>query len=395
MAGESAREYARRQREKAERHLRVAERFERGAEGEEATGVQLDALRQHGWVVFHDVRWPGRPRANIDHVVIGPGGVFVVDSKNWSGRIEVMSNVLLQNGRPREEAVVGTGEAALAVTRLLGQVPVTGVLCFVREEPLTGWARDVMICSTSTVASMLSSRPRALHPAAVRRFETRLQRGLASATEQPPMGSRGTRKPTTAPRSRPKQANRRRSRRRSPVGALVGVGMIVAALIWGVPLAQRVATSAIAGIATTSLRPAQPLRTTVSVSGANGRPQLRVTALRVVDARPLRRDEHAVPSDQKLVAVDVRIENDGAGRWGLDTSGAAWTVTDSEGLEHHPSSLRRVNLGRTLSPSSAVPAHREVHGRLVFALPRTASASQIRLSVGAGTPGTALWRVGP
>ena len=98
LAGESAREYARRQREKAERHLRVAERYERGAAGEAATAAQLDSLRQHGWAVFHDVRWPGRPKANIDHVAVGPGGVFVIDSKNWSGRIAVKDSVLLQNG---------------------------------------------------------------------------------------------------------------------------------------------------------------------------------------------------------------------------------------------------------------------------------------------------------
>lgn len=94
MAGESAREFARRQREKAERHARVADMYERGADGESATALALDTLQTHGWKTFHDVRWPGRQRANIDHIAVGPGGVFVIDSKNWSGDVRVVGEVL-------------------------------------------------------------------------------------------------------------------------------------------------------------------------------------------------------------------------------------------------------------------------------------------------------------
>ena len=64
--------------------------------------------------MFHDVRWPGRRRANLDHVVVGPSGVFVVDTKNWSGRIEVRVGVLRQDGRSREKAVTGVADAARA-----------------------------------------------------------------------------------------------------------------------------------------------------------------------------------------------------------------------------------------------------------------------------------------
>ena len=41
-----------------------------------------------------------------------------------------------------------------------GSIPhlVKPVLCFVRDEPVTGWARDVMVCSTSNLVDMLQSR---------------------------------------------------------------------------------------------------------------------------------------------------------------------------------------------------------------------------------------------
>ena len=64
--------------------------------------------------------WPGRRFANIDHVVVGPGGVFVIDSKNWSGDVRVVEGTLRQNGRSREKAVASAADASLAVAELVG-----------------------------------------------------------------------------------------------------------------------------------------------------------------------------------------------------------------------------------------------------------------------------------
>lgn len=123
-AGESAYDVARGQRDKAARLERSAALWEQGAAGEVAVARALGALPD-GWVVLHDLAWPGRARANIDHVVIWPGGVFVVDAKNWTVTIEVRDQVLRQNGRAREDAVVSAAEAAIAIQ---GLAPV-GHLC--------------------------------------------------------------------------------------------------------------------------------------------------------------------------------------------------------------------------------------------------------------------------
>ena len=94
--GGGAREQAARaaaQVKEAERKLAEAQRrqaaWEAGAEGERRTAAVLAELAIEGWQLLHDVHWPGRPFANIDHIVIGPGGVLVIDSKNWSGRVDV------------------------------------------------------------------------------------------------------------------------------------------------------------------------------------------------------------------------------------------------------------------------------------------------------------------
>lgn len=49
-----------------------------GRDGEKAVGQFLEALRERGYRVFHDVVGNG---FNVDHVVIGPAGVFVVETK--------------------------------------------------------------------------------------------------------------------------------------------------------------------------------------------------------------------------------------------------------------------------------------------------------------------------
>jgi hypothetical protein len=58
------------------------ERWVRGAAGEERVGRILDAL--DGWQVYHDL---ATGRGNIDHVIIGPAGVFTVETKSQAGRI--------------------------------------------------------------------------------------------------------------------------------------------------------------------------------------------------------------------------------------------------------------------------------------------------------------------
>jgi hypothetical protein len=98
--------------------------------------------------------------------VIGPGGIFVIDSKNWTGAVSVKDGVLRQNGYRRESVVAGCADSALAVGELLPRYidRVRPVLCFTRDENIEGWARDVMLCSTANVVPMLLTRPGMLGP---------------------------------------------------------------------------------------------------------------------------------------------------------------------------------------------------------------------------------------
>ena len=50
------------------------------------------------------MRLPGRT-ANIDHLVVGPSGVFVLDTKNWRGTVGWAEDgkTLLWNGEPEKK----------------------------------------------------------------------------------------------------------------------------------------------------------------------------------------------------------------------------------------------------------------------------------------------------
>jgi hypothetical protein len=74
-----------------------ARNWQRGARGERRTARQLARLASHGWIVFHDLAVPDS-RANADHLAIGPAGVFLVDSKNWRGRLAFAPDGTLWHG---------------------------------------------------------------------------------------------------------------------------------------------------------------------------------------------------------------------------------------------------------------------------------------------------------
>jgi hypothetical protein len=74
-----------------------ARNWQRGARGERRTARQLNRLTRHGWVIFHDLAIPDS-RANADHLIIGPAGVFLVDSKNWRGHLVFAPDGTLWHG---------------------------------------------------------------------------------------------------------------------------------------------------------------------------------------------------------------------------------------------------------------------------------------------------------
>ena len=122
--------------------------WDTGAVGEERVGEKLNELASGTLRVLHDRRIPGT-RANIDHIVVTPTGVYVIDPKRYAGRptlkiegglFRPRTEKLLVGGRDRTNLVDGVLKQVDVVRAIVGDdVPVTGVLCFIDADwPLIG-----------------------------------------------------------------------------------------------------------------------------------------------------------------------------------------------------------------------------------------------------------------
>lgn len=75
--------------------LRHVERYFKGARGEEKVSGILQELPD-GYHVFNDFVACGN---HVDHVVVGPTGVFAVETKFWQGAVTVEDGCILLGGR--------------------------------------------------------------------------------------------------------------------------------------------------------------------------------------------------------------------------------------------------------------------------------------------------------
>jgi hypothetical protein len=72
------------------------ERWRTGSEGEKATARCLRPLLKHGWTLFNDIE---TDHGNIDHVLVGPAGVFMLESKRLSGMVAIRHEKLVVRWR--------------------------------------------------------------------------------------------------------------------------------------------------------------------------------------------------------------------------------------------------------------------------------------------------------
>jgi hypothetical protein len=102
-----------------------------GARGERATAHRLQRLERHGYVVLHDLQVPGS-HANIDHLAVGPAGVFVIDSKYYRGALQLGGDGMLwYGGYPLAQQLATAVWATLRVAEALQlppEVPVVPLL---------------------------------------------------------------------------------------------------------------------------------------------------------------------------------------------------------------------------------------------------------------------------
>ena len=142
--------------------------WRRGAAGERRTARLLDPLERHGWLVLHDLALPGS-RANLDHLAIGPGGVFVIDSKQYGGRLQLDPSGRLWHGRyPLAPALGAVSFEADQAAQVLPDPDVVVVPIVAVHRAQVPWGKvvsdGVPVLAARRLPTMLRSLPAVLGP---------------------------------------------------------------------------------------------------------------------------------------------------------------------------------------------------------------------------------------
>ena len=167
--------------------------FEQGALAERAVADSLATRTNSDSVItLHNRRMPGG-LGDIDHVAVAPTGVWVIDTKDWKGKVEIESPLfgsprLLVGGRECAKLIDGLERQIAAVRAALNrggdhQIPLQGALCFTKADlPFlrTQTFRGHLVLYRKALAKRLNADGR-LSPATIEQVARKLATGLPPA----------------------------------------------------------------------------------------------------------------------------------------------------------------------------------------------------------------------
>ncbi|WP_411838503.1 nuclease-related domain-containing protein [Paenarthrobacter ureafaciens] len=147
----------------------------KGALGEIAVGQLLGGIGPE-WTVLHSVP-VGAGSSDIDHVLIGPAGVYTINTKNHGGQsVWVAGRTLMVAGK-KQRHLYNTAHEATRAAILLGRqvdgtVPVTGIVAIrgattltIKEQPV-----GAVVLADHQLLRWLRSQPATLNPGQIQRL---------------------------------------------------------------------------------------------------------------------------------------------------------------------------------------------------------------------------------
>lgn len=145
-------------------------RLRQGVDGEKVVGQFLEGLREKGYRVFHDILGQS---FNVDHVLIGPAGVFTIETKTWSKSTKGEARILFDGEKitagsfePDRDPVIQARAQAGWMKEFLTEstarkFEVRSVILFpgwfVEQAP--GTSRQVWVLNPKALESFLSKEP--------------------------------------------------------------------------------------------------------------------------------------------------------------------------------------------------------------------------------------------
>jgi len=160
-----------------------------GEKGERRVSEVLRTLRHRDYVTFDDLLLEG---VKINHVVVGTGGVFAIETKTYSvfgnGIARIAANCELHlNDRPAFKDALNQARASAAIVSaelkrwMHREIWVNPVVV------LPGWRIDppkvetsVVVLNQETIAEFFKTRPEKLNPSEIRDICSHLDRSARS-----------------------------------------------------------------------------------------------------------------------------------------------------------------------------------------------------------------------
>lgn len=182
-AGASAAQQAQRLSAIAKSHLQEAERaaaasgrYAAAAIAERKLATRLTPLTAHGYYQLADRQWPGSKKAQLDLIVVGPSGVWIIDSKHWHNFSVAAGHMFRDQADVTDEVlrladIANTAEEAFASVGLApGEV--RPLLVMDGHKGRLGEVRTVEVVGEMDVHKHLAARGHRLTTAEVERVLT-------------------------------------------------------------------------------------------------------------------------------------------------------------------------------------------------------------------------------
>ena len=145
--------------------------FFKGALGEEIVACELSRLPA-GYHVFHSLdagggvlMWRG---GDIDHVALGPAGMFVIETKNWRGAVTLAGDEIQVDGAaPQRSPLAQARQASSKLQVRLGRggiynAEIVPVVCFAGDNLAAGrgTAGEAVVCNAECLREVLTASGR-------------------------------------------------------------------------------------------------------------------------------------------------------------------------------------------------------------------------------------------
>lgn len=174
------------------RYRKIAKRLKMAKDGEKAVGEFLERFRENGYRIFHDIVGGD---FNIDHVLIGPSGIYTIETKTVSKflrgvqKIKYDGKSISINGSfPNEKPII----QAKAQANWLGQLikDLTGEVIPIKPIVVyPGWyidgsgSADVWVLEPKALSGFLNKRPNMLKQMKISAISNYLSRYVRNSTK--------------------------------------------------------------------------------------------------------------------------------------------------------------------------------------------------------------------